>query len=109
VNPLALVRVAFGGALLLAPGKVLGLAHARRVDDPARLVAAVLGARHIVQAALLGTHGKTLRRAGVAVDLIHCGTALAFGAADVRRRHIAWVNAATAGLLAAAGAVESGA
>jgi hypothetical protein len=107
MNPLALVRAAYGGALLLAPGTMLGLAHARRVDDPARVVAAVLGARHLAQAALLGTHGRTLRRVGVAVDLIHSGTALAFGAVDSRRRHIAWVNAAAAALLAAAGAVGS--
>lgn len=88
-------RLAWGGLLLLAPGALL------RPVGPATTTAVrtlrVLGARHLVQAAV------TVRRptrgvfaAGAAVDGLHALTDLALAAADRRQRPAALTDAAVA-------------
>jgi hypothetical protein len=90
-----------GGALLLAPGRLL-----RGVGDPAsrrsRLVAQVLGARHLGQAALLaGSGGRIAPRLGAAVDGLHGASMIALGLAVRRHRRAAMASGAVAAALAA--------
>jgi NAD(P)-dependent dehydrogenase (short-subunit alcohol dehydrogenase family) len=90
-----------GSALLLAPGRLL-----RRVGDPAdrraRLLARVLGARHLGQAAALGAAGGGVAaRLGAAVDGLHGTSMVALALAARRHRGAAMAAAAAAGALAA--------
>jgi hypothetical protein len=90
-----------GGALLLAPGRLL-----RGIGDPAgpraRLVARVLGARHLGQAALLATvGGRVVARLGAAVDALHGASMIALALAARRHRGAAMSSGAVAAALAA--------
>ena len=108
MNPLAAVRGAFGLTLMVAPGATARRASGgARIDEPTLLVARVLGARHVLQAALVGRRTGALARLGVAIDLVHAATALALGATDSRHRRLAFTNAGAAAVFAAAGALES--
>ncbi|NES13743.1 MULTISPECIES: hypothetical protein [Micromonospora] len=100
-------RSAWGALLLLAPRALL------RPVGPATTTAVVtlrvLGARHLVQAAV------TVRRptpgvfaAGAAVDGLHSLTALALAAVDRRQRSAALANAAVAAGWALLGALVAG-
>jgi len=69
-------RLAYGTALVLAPDVTAGALAGRRLDRRARLVARVLGVRHIAQALVLRGRqpGSLPRRAGRATDLLHAGS-----------------------------------
>jgi hypothetical protein len=126
---LTLVRAGYGAALLCAPGALIRLtagpgaaagrrrrpaeADAQREAAPAsraRLVARVLGARHLAQAALTAAGqradpGSPLPMGGgAAVDLLHAASMLALGTMDRRVRRTTFTDAAVETALAAAGA-----
>ena len=100
--PLA-VRSGWGALLLVAPGPILRLMGG--VDEgrtPRRLVR-ILGARHIVQAAVEQRFGGTARKLGVGVDVIHAATDIAFGYIDPRWRRAVVTDAAIAATFATIG------
>jgi hypothetical protein len=92
-----LVRAGWGLALLAVPDRVgadLGVAEP---DTRARVVARVLGARHLAQAAVtLARPTPRLLRWGGVVDLAHASTGLVLALADVRYRRAALTDAAIA-------------
>jgi hypothetical protein len=98
-------RIAYGAALLLAPDPMLGAVGDRHPDAPARTFARVLGARQIVEAALVGFDHPARRCAGTAVDAIHAISALLFARRWPTHAHVLHANAVTAVSLAAAGAL----
>jgi len=126
---LTLVRAGYGVALLCAPGALIRLtagpgaaaghlrrpaeADAQREAAPgsrARLVARVLGVRHLAQAALTAAGQRADPGSpvplggGAAVDLLHAASMLALGATDRRIRRTTFTDAAVETALAAAGA-----
>jgi hypothetical protein len=95
-------RAAFGAELVMAPGPLLRLLGGEPADGRAVLVARILGARQLAEAALLWRFGgRRTMRLGALVDLIHAGTAAAAAAADARHRRLAAINVLTALALAA--------
>ncbi len=94
--------------LLVAPEVVLRDLPHQRVDRGARVFARVLGARHLIQAAITSredTRGWVL--AGAAVDATHAATMAALAALRPDRRKLALTNVATATALAAAGVADA--
>jgi hypothetical protein len=96
MKPLELLRAAYGAVELLAPSAVESLLVGRVADPRARTVIRILGARHVLQAAVTARGGPGLHRLGGGVDLIHAVTMIALAASDPRRRRAAVVNAAIA-------------
>lgn len=107
MTALTVARSAFGALLLVAPGAIIGPIETRSDRGP-RAIARVLGARHLVQAALVGRHrSPALAIGGAGVDSIHAAVAVAVAAVDARHRRVALANAATAAALAASGVHEA--
>jgi hypothetical protein len=89
----------------MAPPRALRVLAGEPVDRPAVRVARVLGARQLVQAAVLTTYqGPRWRRAGAAVDAAHAASMLALARLSRRPAHrrLAAHNARSAAALAAA-------
>lgn len=108
MSALSWVQTLLGGALLLAPRFVLASVGHERIDRPAVAFARVLGARHLLQVAVMGrrpARGRTL--AGAAVDAIHASTMAGLAVARADRRRFALANAAVASALAVAGVREA--
>ena len=106
-RPLVVARAGFGLVLVAAPERLLRRLPHRHVDHPADLVARVLGARHLLEALLLGErHQRRWIAVSVAIDSIHAATAFGFGALDERHRRLAWTNGLTATVLALEGLRE---
>ncbi len=102
------VRTLWGSVLLAAPDAVLRDLPHDRLDRPARVVARLLGVRHLTEAAVTGRRdSRTLIRAGASIDAIHATTFAALAALRPDRRKLALTNVATASALAAAGVIES--
>jgi hypothetical protein len=100
------VRALYGDALLLAPLPALERVAGAAVDRGALAVARLLGARQLVQAAMLGPHpspGGLLTGAGI--DLAHAVSmaAVARWSSRASHRRMAARHARTAGLFAAWG------
>lgn len=98
-------RAVWGAALLLAPRAVLAVVARGRAQAPVPAVARVLGARHLVQAAVVRTDrpaGWVL--AGAAVDAAHAASMVALAALRPDVRRPAAASALVAGSLALAGA-----
>jgi len=95
-------RLAYGTALVLAPDVTAGALAGRRLDRRARLVARVLGVRHIAQALVLRGRqpGSLPRRAGRATDLLHAGSMALLAALAPGWERAALTEAALALLLA---------
>ena len=94
-------RVSWGCLLLLAPPGLtgaLGLSSDRRATATMR----VLGLRHLVQAAFVGSRGQHVR-GGALVDLLHGVSMLLLACFDTRRRKAALLDAGVAVAFAAAG------
>jgi hypothetical protein len=103
LEPLVVVRLAFGVALIVAPGRLL-LACSAVDDRRARIVARILGLRHLVEGGvLLIFDTRAVGLAGAAVDGIHAATALTFAIVDRRRRRGALINAVAALFFTAVG------
>ena len=79
----ALVRAAYGASLLAAPGAVVRTVSGKPADGPSAIVARVLGARHIAQAATVGrSERRLLLAAGAATDGLHALSMVALAAFD---------------------------
>ena len=101
---LVAIRVVAGTALLLAPGRVLRDLPHEEIEPAATVFARILGARHLIEAALLlrGGSGRRLR-IGAGVDAVHGATMICLGAVRPDERRLALTNAMTAAALAGAG------
>jgi uncharacterized membrane protein (DUF4010 family) len=105
------VRVAYGAGLLLLPAGALERLARASLDTAAVRVARVLGARELLQAALLTASPSPRRRlAGAAVDALHAASMLAVARWSHRsaRRTLARRNARTAAMLAVGGCIAAG-
>lgn len=105
MKPLEVIRAAYGLCELLAPDFVSGRLLGEAPDGQVRLVIRILGARHLVQAALTARAGRTAHRVGGCVDAVHAASMIGLAALDGRHRRSAAVNAALA-LVFAAGEFE---
>jgi len=106
VNAFPLVRAGYGVLLVCAPEPVVRRYAGRRADRRARVVARILGARHLTQAVLtLGSPGPTVLALGVEADLAHAASMLGLASVDRARRRAALIDAVGAGSFAVAGAV----
>jgi hypothetical protein len=71
-SALPLARLAYGIGLLAAPGALIRFTSAHPADPRARRVARILGARHCVQAVLVGSaRAPVVHELAVAVDVLH--------------------------------------
>jgi hypothetical protein len=91
---LQVARAGYGGALLIAPGPVIRAAAGGPDGPRVRAVARVLGARHLLQAALTTAAGWSPESLwiGAAVDLLHAASMGAL-AADRRVRRLTLTDA----------------
>jgi len=81
-----IIRSLWGAILLGAPRRVLSRVAGAEVDHRAVVVVRILGARHLVQAALSGINpSPEVIAAGVWVDTVHSVTAFGLAAADRHR------------------------
>jgi hypothetical protein len=90
-----------GGVLLVAPGPLL-----RGVGGPSdkvtRVVARVLGARHLAQAvALRRRHDRTAVGVGATTDVLHSASMLALASVSRPHRRVALASSIVAAALAA--------
>lgn len=99
---LGLSRLGWGLTLLTLPGDV---ARAMGADDvrPVRRLGRVLGARHVLQAAIELASWPRWRRLGAAVDGLHAISAMGAAGVDRRWRRPALIDGALAGSFAATG------
>jgi hypothetical protein len=105
---LASVRLGWGALLLAAPARLLRLVERAAPGRRQTLVVRILGARHIVQTALVRASGtREAVLGGAAVDALHAGSALLLALADRRRRRIGIADALVASAFALAGALAA--
>lgn len=109
MTALATLRAALGTAYLAVPQWIPGLLLGVRLDPRARLVVRILGARQLLQAAVLriAAPSRLALRLGSVVDALHAASMLSLAAFDDRRRRAALGDAAVASSLAAAGWVQA--
>lgn len=93
---LELIRTAYGTTALIAPGAVEHLLSGHAPDERARTVIRILGARHLLQAAVTARGSRGIHLLGCGVDLLHALTAAGLAVVDERRRPAAAANAAIA-------------
>ncbi len=108
---LELVRAGYGAVQLVFVHALAELVVRHRLDGRAAVVVRVLGARHLLQAAVVSVaqgsappgspRSSTVHRIGAVVDALHCASMVLLAAADVGRRRAALADAAVAGLFAA--------
>jgi hypothetical protein len=103
VRQVAAVRGAWGAVLLLAPGRVGRVWHAPD-SWQGRAVLRVLGARHLAQAAVTRSDPSgTVAGLGIAVDVAHALSAVAYAASARHRRRAGLASALGATAFAVAG------
>jgi hypothetical protein len=93
---LEVVRGCWGASELLIPGRVVRGLVRRPVDERARVVARILGARHLAQAALTAKGDAVTHVLGGAVDLTHSASMVLLALVDRRRRSEAATSATIA-------------
>ena len=99
-----LVRAAWGAALLVAPRQVMQNVHHVPVDTKSVVIARILGARQLTQAALSGVRpSPDVLAMGVWVDAVHALTALGLACVDRSRARAGLTDTAVAALWAATG------
>jgi hypothetical protein len=96
MKPLETLRAVYGAAELLLPGTVERLLVGTTPDARARKAIRILGARHLLQAAVTARGGRTVHHFGGGVDTLHALTMVGLAAFDPERRRAATVNAAIA-------------
>jgi hypothetical protein len=101
---LQMMRVGYGAALVLMPGTTIFLATGRVPGQRTRRVAQVLGARHLVQAALTAAAPRPrVFAVGWQVDAVHAASMLLLAAVSRACRSAALTDALTEAAFAAAG------
>ncbi len=90
---LEVVRIGYGVAMMIFPNLLLDEGTASGSDAAARRVVRVLGARHVVQGAVLFAGNENWHRLGAVVDVLHCASAAVFAAARPRWRRPAGSSA----------------
>jgi hypothetical protein len=96
-------RMAWGALLLTAPDRML----AKPVPSYVRAGVRILGARHLVEGAVLARHARRPPpRWSIAVDALHALSMLALASARPRLRPVALRSTASALTLAALSAYE---
>jgi hypothetical protein len=104
IQVITVARAGWAAALLFAPERVLGVGGQPSIPAAAVVVARVLGARQLLQAALTATApAGPLLGVGAAVDALHAGTDVGLAAVSPRWRHIALIDAVIAATFAASG------
>lgn len=99
-----LLRAAWGVALIIAPRQVMENVHHVKVDTKSVVIARILGARQLTQAALSGFRpSPEVLAMGVWVDAVHALTALGLAGADRSRARAGLTDTTVAGLWAGAG------
>jgi hypothetical protein len=100
----AAVRGAWGTLLICCPGPLLRAAAGHPGSGADRAVLRVLGARHLLQAAVTAARpGPTVLGAGGVVDLLHAASQIALACSGPRWRRAAALDAVGAAAFAAAG------
>lgn len=96
VTPLMAVRLVWAGLLLVCPGALARATGSGPGDGTWRVVARVLGARHLAEAVLelRGTRGRD--ELAAVVDCLHALSVTAYAALDRRNRHPALFDALVA-------------
>jgi len=104
-DALQAVRACYGAALLCAPGPMIRRCTGRPPGPAARRLARVLGARHLIQAALTAGAGPGSARltVGAAVDLAHAASMACVTAASQTLGRATLTDAVLETALAAAG------
>ncbi len=106
---LAAVRAAYGCLQLARPDALAAHLASQPLDRPGRIVARVLGGRHLLQAAITGAAPTpTVARLGGVVDALHSASMVALAVVSATRRRTALTDAAVAGAFAAGGFVAAG-
>ena len=102
---LLVARAGYGAALVLVPGTAIRLSTGRPAGNRTRNVARVLGARHLVQAAVTAGTGPSAESLGLgaAVDLTHAASMAALALADPHVRRVTLTDALIEIAFAAAG------
>jgi hypothetical protein len=101
---LASARLAWGALLVAAPARLLRIVERAAPGPRQRLVVRILGARHLVQTAVVRASGtREAVLAGAAVDALHATSALLLAVADRRRRRVGLADAVVASAFAVAG------
>jgi hypothetical protein len=103
-HALQAARASYGVALVMAPGLVTYLATGHFPSRRARRVAQVLGARHLIQAAVTAlVPVPEVFALGAGVDALHATSMVALAAADRASRPAALTDAMAETGFAAAG------
>jgi hypothetical protein len=102
---LQVARAGYGAALLLAPGPAIRLSTGRPAGHRTRNVARLLGARHLIQAAVTAGIGPSaeLLGLGAAVDITHAASMAGLALADRGVRRVTLTDALIETAFAAAG------
>ncbi len=89
------VRAGYGGALLVAPGPVIRWCTGRPAGPRTCAVARLLGARHLLQAAVTTGTGASAESLGIgaAVDIMHAASMAGLAMADRRVRRATLTDA----------------
>jgi hypothetical protein len=101
---LQLARASYGVALVMAPGLLTFLVTGHSTTRRERRVAQLLGARHLVQAAVTAfVPVPSVVGLGAAVDAMHAGSMLLLATADPAARNAALTDALAEVAFATAG------
>jgi hypothetical protein len=93
-------HLALGALLLTAPGTVGEPIAGRRLGRLERLMARLLGARHLAQGIVLARYRRPrVLEAAAVVDAVHCASMLGIAWGSCRSRRLAVTSAAAAALL----------
>jgi hypothetical protein len=92
---LQVVRAGYGTVLLLIPGRVIRMGTGRPAGARARNVARLLGARHVLQAAVTvaAVPGAEALGIGAAIDLTHAASMAGLAVIDKRVRRVTLADA----------------
>lgn len=104
------VRACYGGMLLCAPGLMIRLGTGHPAGSRARSVTRLLGARHLLQAALTAgpAPGAARLTLGAAVDLTHAASMAGLAAADRSLRRATLADALIEATFAVSGLAAAG-
>jgi hypothetical protein len=106
---LPVIRAGYGLTLVAAPGAVIRLVTGHLPGRRERRVARLLGARHLIQAAVTALAPvPSVLAAGAGADALHAASMIMLAAVDRGSRRAALTDATAESLLAAAGFSSAG-